>query len=80
VKGFWEIMVVGRRLVNLISGHKKTAITTIFGLIVGPIVGYLLIESITITPSDLASFLEGKASVLQLALTNSADGITLFND
>ncbi len=74
------MVVIGRRLANLVAEHKKTAITTIFGLIAGPIVGYLIIESITITPSDLASSLEGKASFLQLALTNSTDGIILFNN
>jgi uncharacterized protein YjbI with pentapeptide repeats len=51
-------MVVGRRLVNLVAEHKKTAITTIIGFIAGPIIGYLLIESITITPTDLVRDLE----------------------
>jgi uncharacterized protein YjbI with pentapeptide repeats len=51
-------MVVGRRLVNLVAKHKKAAITTIIGLIVGPIIGFLIIESITITPSDLVRDLE----------------------
>jgi uncharacterized protein YjbI with pentapeptide repeats len=50
--------MIGRRLANLVAEHKKTAITTIFGLIAGPIIGYLLIESITINPSDLVKDLE----------------------
>ncbi|HEX6282371.1 MAG TPA: pentapeptide repeat-containing protein [Nitrososphaera sp.] len=50
--------MLSRRLPNLLSKHKKTAITTIFGLILGPIIGYLIIESITITPSDLVRDLE----------------------
>src|SRR5215211_6624595 len=51
-------MVVGRHLVNLVAKNKKTAITTIFGLIAGPIIGYLIVESIIITPSDLVRDLE----------------------
>src|SRR5919108_4245862 len=50
--------MVGRRLIDIISKNKTTAITTIFGLIAGPIIGYYIIDYITITPSDLVQSLE----------------------
>lgn len=50
--------MLGDRIRHQIADNKKGAITMIVGLIAGPIVGVILIDYISITPTRLAGLLE----------------------
>jgi uncharacterized protein YjbI with pentapeptide repeats len=48
----------GARVINTITQHKTAIVFTIIGLIAGPIVGAMLVDYISITPSRLVKHLE----------------------
>jgi uncharacterized protein YjbI with pentapeptide repeats len=61
--------ISGRRFKDLVSEHKKTAISMIIGLIAGPIVGATLVDYIDVTPRRLAGLLENdEVSIVERVL------------